>query len=157
MAYKQPAIAFGLENGTSSSRVVITLLTERSGSRDKRDGERQRPTYAQNTLWDSAQFRIERVSTQRIPLDTSVGHPGTFLGIYLYPDQGLSGQESHHSLAMADFEASGAQRILPFRDWIHRFLFQAETATRRAWKRLVRVQGVVSRVRGLIAWPARRR
>jgi len=81
-----------------------------------------------------------------------------YLGICRYNRLGR-GQESHRfRLAMADFEALGRATdfLASFGIGIHRFLFQAETATRRRVEAIsTSVRASVAAIRRLIDWPDR--
>ena len=82
-----------------------------------------------------------------------------YLGICRYARPGRAGQESHRfRLAMTDSEALGRATnfLAGFGIGIHRFLFQAETATRRRVEAIsTSVRASVAAIRGLIEWPDR--
>jgi DNA repair photolyase len=82
-----------------------------------------------------------------------------YLGIQRDARPGRAGQESHRfRLAMADSEALGRATdfLACFGIGIHRFLFQAETATRRRMEAIsTSVRASVAAIRRLIEWPDR--
>jgi DNA repair photolyase len=128
------------------------------------DGESQRPYLTlNNTLMGFGAIRAlksrQHSNEYRRGYLCGLIRGDGYLGIYRYTRPGRAGQESHRfRLAMADFEALGRATdfLAGFGIGIHRFLFQAETATRRRVEAIsTNVRASVIAIRGLIEWPDR--